>query len=81
MKIRALTVAALLAAVLAACPGGQEAGSKPPDAKPSPTESKVSDLALAWQPRLDAVAEGLLLLARRLAAMPVPTFSSTSCSS
>ncbi|MGW6578829.1 hypothetical protein ACWF76_05390 [Streptomyces globisporus] len=57
MKIRTLAVTALLATALAACSGGQEPDSKP-NAKPTPTASKLSALAPAWQPKLDAAAEG-----------------------
>ncbi|NUV65622.1 hypothetical protein G6W57_00635 [Streptomyces sp. CAI-121] len=57
MKIRTLAVTALLATALAACSGGQEDDSKP-SAKPTPTASKLSALAPAWQPKLDAAAEG-----------------------
>lgn len=58
MKIRTLAVSALLTASLAACSGGQESDPKPSGVKPSPTASKLSALAPAWQPKLDAAAEG-----------------------
>ncbi|MFI2354638.1 hypothetical protein ACH5AG_08120 [Streptomyces anulatus] len=58
MKIRALTVTALLAASLVACSGGQEPDAKAPSGKPSPAASKLSALAPVWQPKLDAAAEG-----------------------
>ncbi|MCQ1575349.1 hypothetical protein [Streptomyces parvus] len=57
MRIRTLVVTALLATALTACSGGQEPDSKP-SAKPTPTESELSALAPAWQPKLDAAAEG-----------------------
>ncbi|GGS42030.1 hypothetical protein F2B00_03310 [Streptomyces parvus] len=57
MRIRMLAVTALLATALTACSGGQEPDSKP-STKPTPTASKLSALAPAWQPKLDAAAEG-----------------------
>jgi hypothetical protein len=56
MKIRALAVTALLTASLAACSGERDSDAKA--AKPTPTASKLSALAPAWQPKLDATAEG-----------------------
>jgi hypothetical protein len=57
MNIRMLTIAALLTASLTACSGGQESDSKP-STKPSPAASELAALAPAWQPKLDAAAEG-----------------------
>ncbi|WP_406145108.1 hypothetical protein [Streptomyces anulatus] len=71
MKIRALAVTALLAASLVACSGGQEPDAKAPSGKPSPAASKLSALAPAWQPKLDAATEG--------AAATCQTPSSKAC--
>lgn len=58
MKIRTLAAAALLTAALTACSGSQEPDPKAAGVKPSSTASKLSALAPAWQPKLDAAAEG-----------------------